>query len=225
MDILQRSKQSIYGLETQLTDIETNISTNTSDISLLNADSATSGSVANQILTNNELLLSALTVNAIVQSNFDGIVIPVGEVLYIRGNTDLSTYVYSGVLSVVLEENAYNTFIIVYDGSTTTIYINARVTTSHVESLLATYPKGYDLIDLNTNTIAAKISTLLTESYTDSIQTFSAQGFMTVLDKATNTFDALDGSEFVVIYDGSTFSAYKQQKITIGELQTRMVLQ
>lgn len=232
MDILQRSKQSIFGLETQLTEIETNVSLNASEISneqtralqveteldsaisILNSDELTEGSVSNLINANNPILnLTDIIINDIVNSKFAGINIPVGEVLYIRGNNDLSE-VYNG----------YNNFIIVYDGSNTSVYQNSTVNILHITQVLGTYPKGYELIDLVNNTISIKISNLLTDSYTDSIQVFSTQGLMSVLDKVTNSFEALNyDNELVVMYDGSSFSAYKQPKVSISDLQSRMI--
>ncbi len=172
------------------------------------------------------LEITEIPVSGIINTIFAGISIADGEILYVRGNEgEIDTTVFSGSLSTVLINNVYNDFIIKYDGTSSVVYVNNTVDQSHVQLAINEYPLGYDLIDLTNNTISAKISTLLTETYTDSIQVFAYEGIMSTVEHEDNSFSALNkNKEFVVMYDGSTFTAYKKEKVTISDLQIRMVL-
>jgi hypothetical protein len=176
--------------------------------------------------TQNTLNVTDISVTGIINTIFAGITIPEDEILYVRGNGgEIDTEVFSGVLSTVLDNNTYNDFIIKFDGTSSVVYIKNTVEQIHVQNIINGYPIGYDSIDLTNNTISAKISTILTETYTDSIQVFAYEGLMASVEHENNTFTALNkNKEFVVLYDGSTFSAYKKQKVTISDLQNRMVL-
>ena len=184
----------------------------------------TSGSGGEAV--NETLNISTISVSNIINTIFAGVTIPDGEILYVRGNDgEIDTTVYSGVLATVLENNIYNNFIIKFDGTSSVVYVNSTVSEAHIQAVVQSYPIGYDSIDLTNNTISAKISTLLTETYTDAIQVFAYEGIMSTVQHEDNSFAALNkNKEFVVMYDGSNFSAYKKEKVTISDLQTRMVL-
>jgi len=183
----------------------------------------TSGSAGT---TSEALVVTTIPVSGIINTIFVGVTIPTNEIIYVRGNDGLiESEVYSGSLSTVLLNNSYNDFIIVYDGTSSVIYVNNTVNEAHVQSAVNAYPIGYDTIDLSSNTISTKISTLLSETYTNALQVYAFEGIMSSIEHEDNTFEALGkNKEFVVMYDGSTYSAYKKSKITIADLQTRMVL-
>jgi hypothetical protein len=176
--------------------------------------------------TTETLEITTISVSGIINTIFAGITIADGEILYVRGNDGIiDTNVFSGTLSTVLINNVYNDFIIKYDGDSSVVYVNNTVDESHVQIAIGEYPIGYDVIDLTNNTISAKISTLLTETYTSALQVYTYEGIMSTVEKEDNSFTALNkNKEFVVMYDGSTFTAYKKEKVTISDLQTRMVL-
>jgi len=176
--------------------------------------------------TPDTLDITTISVNGIINTIFAGITISEDEILYVRGNdSEINTDVFSGVLATVLTENVYNDFIIKFDGTSSVVYVKNTVDQVHVQNAINEYPVGYDSIDLTNNTISAKISTILTETYTDAIQVFAYEGIMASVEHEDNTFSALTkNKEFVVMYDGSAFSAYKKQKVTIVDLQNRMVL-
>jgi len=172
------------------------------------------------------LAITAIPVSGIINTIFVGVTIPANEIIYVRGNDGLiESEVFSGSLSTVLINNSYNDFIIVYDGTSSVIYVNDTVNEAHVQLAVNAYPIGYDTIDLSSNTISTKISTLLSETYTNALQVYAFNGIMSSIEHEDNSFEALGkNKEFVVMFDGSTYSAYKKSKITIADLQTRMVL-
>jgi len=174
----------------------------------------------------NTLKITTIPVTNLINDIFLGINIPDNEILYVRGNGDtIETTVYHGVLSTVLSENAYNDFIIKYDGTSSVVYVNSDVEESHVQDTINAYPKGYNSVDLTNNNISSKISTLLKNTYTGSIQVFSYVGLTSTISKENNSFEALNkNKEFVVLYDGSNFSAYKHDMVTIDDLKARMVI-
>ena len=178
------------------------------------------------VATPETLDITSIPVTNLINGIFAGILIPAGEVLYVRGNgNEIDTTVYSGVLATVLTENAYNDFIIKYNGTSSVVYVNSGVEELHVQTTINVYPKGYNSVDLTNNSISAKISTLLTETYTDSVQVFSYAGLTSTVSKENNSFAALNkNKEFVVLYDGANFAAYRQDNVTIGDLITRMVI-
>lgn len=172
------------------------------------------------------LVQSTIPVSGIINTIFTGVTIVDGEILYVRGNDGLiEPTVFSGSLNTVLINNAYNDFIIKYDGTTSVVYVNSTVDESHVQASINEYPKGYDVIDLTNNTVSANITNILSSTYTNSLQVYSFEGIMATLEQEDNTFEALNkGKECVIVYDGSNVTAYKKQKVTIGDLQARMVL-
>jgi len=176
--------------------------------------------------TEEELVITTIPVSNIINTIFAGIDITDGEILYVRGNEGIiDTTVYSGTLSTVLINNKYNDFIIKFDGTSSVVYVNNTVDSSHVQLAINEYPIGYDVIDLTNNTISAKISSLLTDTFTDALQVFAYEGVVSTLEHEDNSFTALNkNKEFVAMYDGTSFTAYKKQKVTISDLQARMVL-
>jgi len=176
--------------------------------------------------TTEELKITDISVNGIVNSIFVGIEIPDGEILYVRGNDiEIEPVVYNGVLETVLENNKYNNFIIKYDGTSSTVYVNSLVNETHIQTVVNNYPLGYDLIDLSSNNISDKISNILSETFTDTLQVYAFEGVMSTLEKELNPFIALNkNKEFVVMYDGSNYTAYKKEKVSIDDLKNRMVL-
>jgi len=176
--------------------------------------------------TTDELKSTTIPVTNIINTIFSGVTIPSGEVLYVRGNEgEINTSIFSGTLSTVLINNKYNDFIIVFDGTSSSVYVNNNVDESHVQIAINKYPKNYDVIDLSVNSISANITSLLSTSYTDAVQVFSYEGIISTLEREDNSFTALNkNKEFVVMYDGQTFSAYKKQKVTITDLQNKKVI-
>lgn len=183
--------------------------------------SGTGGTTAQE-----ELVVTAIPVSGLINTIFVGATIQPNKIIYVRGNDGLiESKVFSGTLSTVLNNNAYNDFIIVYDGTRSVIYLNNTVNATHVQLAVNAYPLGYDTIDLSLNSISTKISTLLSETYTTSLQVYAFEGIMSSIAHEANSFEALGkNKEFVVMFDGSTYSAYKKSKITISDLQTRKVL-
>lgn len=173
-----------------------------------------------------ELVVTSIPLNGVINTIFAGITIPIGEILYVRGNNGkINTTVYNGIKTTVLTENKYNDFIIIYDGTNSSVYVNNTVDELHVQSAIAEYPIDYDVVDLVANTVSAKIVSILTSTYTDSLQIYTYEGVLSTIEKEDNVFEALNkNKEFVLIYDGTTFTAYKKSKVTIADLQDKKIL-
>lgn len=172
------------------------------------------------------LKLSTMSVNGIITGIFNGTTIQNGEVAYVRGNDGLiDSTVRTGELTNVLNENKYNNFLIVNNGTSSMVYYNSLIVESHIQDIISSFPKGYDSINLATNPLSPKISNLLIQTYTGAVQFYATSGVMSKIEKGTSTFDVIkSGEDFIVSYNGSSYSAFKKQTMSISDLQQRMIL-
>ncbi len=106
-----------------------------------------------------------------------------------------------------------------------TVYYSSIVSESHVQEIIDEYPQGYDSINLTLNPLSTKISNLLSQTYTDKIQFYAVSGVMARIEKGTSTFDAIsEGEDFIVSYNGASYSAFKKNSLSIADLQARMIV-
>lgn len=172
------------------------------------------------------LVLSTIIVSGIITSIFSGMSIPNGEILYVVGDEDgIHTTINSGILATVLENNNTKMFIIVNNGTSSSVYVNDSVTISSVQSIIDSYPRNYVSINLVINPLSIRLKNFLNETYTDDLQIYGLQGVMSKVGKEQNTFYALNNEDdFVAIFDGINYSAYRKTDMTIQDLQSRLLI-
>jgi len=176
--------------------------------------------------TSETLQQSSMSVTGLINGIFDGTAIPTNQVAFVRGNDGIiDSVVRFGVLNDVLLNEVYNNFIIVNNGTSSSVYYNNVVGEDIVQEIINDYPKGYDSINLSVNPLSTKIGNLLSQTHTDSIQFYAVSGVMARIEKGTSTFDVINqGEDFVVSYNGSTYSAFKKNTMSIADLQSRMIV-
>lgn len=172
------------------------------------------------------LIQTAISVSGIITSLFSGIPVPSGELLYIIGDAgNINPEVFSGELNVILSEHKIHEFVIVYNGVNATVYKNQTLSDAYIQNIVAVYPRDYGVVNLIANPLSAKLVNILSQTYTDSVQVYSISGIVSKIDKYSNHFKALlDGDDFIVIFDGINYSAYKKNNINIEDLKSRMII-
>jgi len=176
--------------------------------------------------SSNKLIPSTISVSALINDIFIGVTIPDGEIAYIVNNGDtIDDTIRYGILKNILTQNVYNNFIIVYNGTSSTVYYNSLVGETFVEKIINGYPVNYEILNLSLTPLSQKISNLLSTTYVNGIQFYAVNGIMSRCGNDKNTFRVLsDLDEFVVAYNGTSYNAFKRIGVAISELQSKKIL-
>lgn len=172
------------------------------------------------------LELSTLTVNGVVNSIFGGLSIPNNEILYVIGDEfNIGSKVYNGILIDVLDLNKNHNFIIVFNGTSSSVYVNTNIPETQISDIINSYPRDYTSINLVTNPLSTKLKNILSSSYTTNLEIYALTGIMSKIEKETNLFSVLNtNEEFIAIFDGINYSAYMNKNVEISYLQSRLII-
>ena len=181
---------------------------------------------AGEVTTPESLQQSSMSVSGLINGIFDGSTIPTNQVAYVRGNDGIiDSVVRFDSLTNVLNDNVYNDFIIINNGTSSTVYYNNTVHEAHIQEVIDNFPMGYDSVNLTINPLSNKISNLLSQTYTSGIQFYAVTGIIARIEKGTSTFDVINqGEDFIVTYNGSTYFAFKKHSTMLADLQARLIL-
>jgi len=176
---------------------------------------------------NHKLEISDISVNGDILSIFKGIEMTDGEYLYVVGdNGIILEEVYSDTLSVILSNNVMNEFVIVYDGTSASVYLRDDANKDHVTLALNEFPKNYDKIDTNQYTLSPVIETMLKGNYDERLLLFKYSGIISTMTSISNFFEALNSNaEALAIYDGSELRVYKNKKVDYQYLIDNLIIQ